>query len=50
MFERKPYFSESRIIRAIVMLYIDDDSDAEAIAEEADVTVEEVRDFMREAS
>lgn len=49
MLERKPTLTETLIIRALFMLYADNDADAEAVAEDAGVSVEDVRDLMREA-
>lgn len=49
MLERKPTMNESLIIRSLIMLYVDTDSDAEAVAEDCGLTIEDVQDFMREA-
>jgi hypothetical protein len=49
MLDRKPTFTESHLIRALIILYVEDDADAMAVSEASGCSLDEVHDFMREA-
>lgn len=49
MLERKPTMDELLIIRSLIMVFVDNDLDAEAVAEDCGLSIEDVQDFMRVA-